>query len=280
MLVQGPNGAAHGGGRSIRARSGPRARHWRALVAASSLGCVMLAAAGCSGSGTAGPPPRTGPGFGFPLVADAPDTHIVDAPRGSLDAARLDLVSGTDTVLVSSADLGDRLFRVDTPSGAAQLPHATSRDGLVTVSLSDDPASGRSAAAPREVEIVLDAAVAWTVSLDGGATVERVDLGHARLSGLTFSAGASSITAVLPPPAGDVTVLMAGGASAYLVQAPPGVPARVVFGGGAGSAVVDGAARGGVPGGTVVSGPGWETAGKRYTFENSAGVSTFTLMRG
>jgi hypothetical protein len=73
---------------------------------------------------------------------------------------------------------------------------------------------------------------------------------------------------------------MAGGASAYVVRAPAGVPTRVTFGGGAGSAVIDGAARSGIAGGTVVSAPGWESAADRYTFDNSAGVSSFTLTRG
>jgi hypothetical protein len=227
------------------------------------LGCA-LAAAGCSDSVTR---PH--------VLPDVGSGHIVDAARGRLTAARLDLVSGTDSVLVTSADLGDRLFQVDTPAGAPQAPHATSRDGLVTVSLSDLPGGGA-----RQVRIVLNSGVAWTVSLDGGASQEHVDLTGARLRGLVFAAGSSSVTAVLPPPSGDVRVLMAGGASAYVVRAPAGVPTRVTFGGGAGSAVIDGAARSGIAGGTVVSAPGWESAADRYTFDNSAGVSSFTLTRG
>jgi hypothetical protein len=231
------------------------------------LGCT-LTATGCSNSVTR---PHLGPGFG-----DVPTAHTVDAARGTLTAARLDLVSGTDSVLVTSADLGDRLFRVDTPVGTPQAPHATSSDGLVTVSLSDLPGGG---VGGRQVRIVLNRGVAWTVSLDGGASQERVDLTGARLRGLVFAAGSASVTAVLPPPSGDVRVLMTGGASAYVVRAPAGVPTRVTFGGGAGSAVIDGASRSGIAGGTVVSAPGWDTAADRYTFDNSAGVSTFTLTR-
>jgi len=151
-------------------------------------------------------------------------------------------------------------------------------DGTVTVSLVDATGGG-----PAEVDIVLSSAVVWSVSLDGGAAEEKVDLTGARVSALNFIGGGSSISALLPAPSGDVAVRMTGGTSSFHVQTPAGAPTRVSFGGGAGTATVDGSVVQGVAGGTVMDAPGapgWSTAEDRYTIDNSAGVSAFTLTRG
>lgn len=216
------------------------------------LGCG-LALAGCSNGTT-------------------PASHTVSGPRAALTSARLDLVTGTDSVTVTSADLGNALFRATTPAKARQVPRGTSSGGVVTVSL-----GGVSGPGPAQVDIVLNSRVSWAVSLDGGASAERVDLTGARLSALTFAAGSSSIDVRLPAPVGDVPIVMRGGASDFAVQTPPGVPYQVLFGGGAGSATVEGVMRSGVAGGTVISSRNWDSAANRYTIDNSAGVSVFTL---
>lgn len=201
--------------------------------------------------------------------------HTVSAPRTTLTSTRLDLVTGTDSVIVTSADLGNKLFQATTPAGARQIPQATSNGGVVTLSLTDVPGPG-----PAQVDIVLNARISWSVSFDGGASAERVDLSGAHLSALTFAAGSSSISAVLPAPSGEVPVLMQGGASSFVVQTPAGVPYQVSFGGGAGSATIEGVVHSGVAGGTVVASPNWATAANRYRIDNAAGVSAFTLAAG
>lgn len=190
-----------------------------------------------------------------------------------LTSARLDLVTGTDSVVVTSADLGDALFHATTPAGARQAPQAHTGDGVVTVSLTDVPGSG-----PATVDIVLSSRVDWAISFDAGASAERVDLTGAHLKSLTFAAGSSSISAVLPAPLGDVPITMQGGTSSFVVQTPAGVPTRVSFAGGAGSAIIDGAVRNGIAAGTVVASPAWGAAANRYTIDNTAGVSAFTLV--
>ena len=199
-------------------------------------------------------------------------SHVVSSPRAALTSARLDLATGTDSVVVTSADLGDRLFRASTPADSRQVPQETSNGGAVTVSLADVPGSG-----PAHVDIVLSSRVSWTLSFDAGASAEQVDLTGAHLRTLTFAAGASSISVLLPPPVGDVPVLMQGGASSFHVQTPTGVPYQVAFRGGAGSASIEGDVHSGVAAGTVISSPSWDTAVNRYTIDNSAGVSAFTL---
>jgi hypothetical protein len=197
---------------------------------------------------------------------------MVSSPRAALTSARLDLATGTDSVVVTSADLGDRLFRASTPADSRQIPQATSSDGTVTVSLADVPGAG-----PAHVDIVLNSRVSWALSFDAGASAEHVDLTGAHLRTMTFAAGASTITALLPAPVGDVPVLMQGGASTFHIQTPTGVPYQVTFGSGAGSANIDGDMHSGVAAGTVIASPSWGTAANRYTIDNSAGVSAFTL---
>ena len=231
-----------------------------------------LAAAGCStGRISSSDASRTGPDQPFqtgPTLAP----HQISGARGTLTAARLDLVSGTDSATVTSADLGDALFQAVTPADARQVPQASVSGGAVTVSLKDVPGAG-----PAQVDVILNSRVDWAISFDAGASAERVDLTGAHLKSLVFAAGSSSISAALPAPSGDVTVLMQGGASKFDVQTPASVPYQISFGSGAGSATVEGVVHSGIAAGTVITSPSWGTAVNRYTITQSAGVSAFDL---
>jgi hypothetical protein len=234
-----------------------------------------LAAAGCStGRIPSFEASRSGPDQPFqtgPTLAP----HQISGARGTLTSARLDLVSGTDSATVTSADLGDALFQAVTPADARQIPQAAVSGGAVTVSLRDAPGPG-----PAQVTVVLNSRVDWSVSFDAGASAEHVDLTGAHLKSLVFAAGSSSISATLPAPSGDVTVLMQGGASRFDVRTPASVPYRISFGSGAGSAIVDGVVHSGIAAGTVITSPSWDTAANRYTIAQGAGVSVFDLATG
>lgn len=180
-------------------------------------------------------------------------------------AAELDVVGGASSVLVRSADLGTALYR-------AQDPAQVDVQGDV-MRVSVRPGG------PGNVVIDLNSAVSWRIALDGGAAEENVDLSGGRLSELDLGAGAGRITAVLPPPRGTVPVRMTGGASSFEVRLPSQVQARVLFAGGAGEATIDGAVHTGIAGSTALTTPGWSTAANRYSVENAAGVSSFTLAR-
>jgi hypothetical protein len=52
-----------------------------------------------------------------------------------------------------------------------------------------------------------------------------------------------------------------------------------VVAGGAGSVRIDGAVHTGIPGGTVYTAAGWDSATDRYLIDNTAGVSSLTLDR-
>jgi hypothetical protein len=180
-------------------------------------------------------------------------------------SAELDVVSGANTVLVRSANLGaDTLYRTETPVQVEAL------DDVMRVVV-------RPGGPPGNVVIELNSAVLWRIALDGGATEENIDLSGGRLSELDLGAGASRITAVLPRPHGTVPVRMTGGASTFQLRVPNQVEARMVFAGGAGEATVDGAVHSGIAGSTTLDTPGWSAATDRYAVDNAAGVSSFVL---
>lgn len=225
------------------------------------VGCCAVA--GCSGQQSLRPN-----GFGPTQLA-----HVITAGSDRVRSAELDFVSGATSVDVTSADLHGALYEAMTPADSNSAPVATVDGDAVRISLALTRRPG-----PAQVRIVLSSRVDWRIRLDGGASSESLELANARLSGLEFGAGCSEIEATLPRPTGTVPITMAGGASSFQVHLPSGVPARVLFAGGAGSALVDGAIRSGLAGGTVVATANWPTSSTdRYVINNTAGVSTLTL---
>jgi hypothetical protein len=192
-------------------------------------------------------------------------TGLLTADLNARRAAELDVVSGANTVLVRSVNLGPALFRTRDPA------QVDVQGDLVRVAVRPG--------APANLVIELNSAVSWRIALDGGATEENVDLSGGRLSELDLGAGAGRITAALPRPQGTVPVRMTGGASSFEVRVPDQVAARVLFAGGAGQATVDGAVHAGIAGSTTLATPGWDTAADRYSVENAAGVASFVLDR-
>ncbi len=228
---------------------------------------LVLAAgglAGCDRSNAAAVLGAPSPGGG----------HVVTADRGDLKSAGFELASGATTVVLNSGDIGGALYRVSTPAGAGVLPTAALAGGQVVVQLASSGTGG-----PSIVDVTLSSAVAWTVHLDGGATEATVDMRAGGLATLDFGAGVSRIDATVPAPDGTLLVRMAGGASEFTLHAPTGVPTRVALDGGCGTATIDGDAHTGVAGGTVYTPAGWAAATGRLDVDNTAGVSTFTLVR-
>ncbi|HEY1484523.1 MAG TPA: hypothetical protein VGF84_00385 [Micromonosporaceae bacterium] len=228
---------------------------------------LALAAAGCSDH------PAPAPSLvGHHAVVAGANGTVVSANRGSLRTADFEMASGVTTLVVHSGDLGGGLYRISTPAGAGQVPTAVVDDGQVVAQLNSSGTNG-----PSIVDVELSDAVAWTIHLDGGATVARVDMHEGGLATLDFGAGVTRIDATVPR--GAVTVRMSGGASEFDVHAPDGVPARVTMGGGGSSATIDGTQHTGIAGGTVFAPSTWPSSGPRVDVDNTAGVSTFTLDR-
>lgn len=200
--------------------------------------------------------------------------HFVTVPVGGRQEATFELVSGATSVTVRGADLGDRLFRAETPAESRQAPTATVSGDRVQLHLRDVGGGG-----PSAVDVQLNRSVRWQVRFTAGATTSVVDLRDLSIAGVEFVSGMSSIELRLPKPSGTVAVRMSGGVGRFAIQAPAGVPVRVRAGGGAGQVTVDGVPRSGLSGGTVITPEGWDSAPARYDVDNSAGVATLTVDR-
>ncbi|MBU8855828.1 MULTISPECIES: hypothetical protein [unclassified Micromonospora] len=202
------------------------------------------------------------------------DRHTVAADRGDLRSAVFVLVDGADAVRVRTADLGDDLYRVSTPTGAKVRPAVSVSDGTVTAGLAAAGGAG-----PALVEVALHDDVRWRVRLGGGAQEEVLDLRGGRIEEVELTAGTSRAEVTLPPAERTVRLAMTGGASRLLVHLAGDAPVRVRVAGGAGRMSVDGAERTGVAGGTVLTPSGWDTATDRYDVDAVAGVSDLVVDR-
>ena len=200
--------------------------------------------------------------------------RIVSGPIEGRNEARFELVSGAETVTVRSADLGEDLYRVETPAGGSLLPKANSDGDRVRVLLENTGAAG-----PASVDIQLSTKVRWQLTLAGGGLRQVVDFGGGRLTAVEFTAGSSEIAVTAPAPDGTLVIRLTAGAGQFVAHVAGGAPAQVRVGGGAGTVTVDGTVHNGLAGGTVLTPSGWDQARNRYDIDLMVGVSTVTVDR-
>jgi hypothetical protein len=193
--------------------------------------------------------------------------HTVSGDVHGRDHATLDLVTGTTSVDVRAADLGDTLYQVE----SSKTPSVNDTDDRIEVHVTGGDAS---------VTIRLNRDVRWTVRFTAGSQSNTADLRElAHLAGVEYVGGVSSIDLTLPKPGGTVPVRVDGGASAVRVHAPNGAPVRVKAGGGAGRVAIDGEEHNGVSAGASFASGGWEAAADRYDVDAVGGVSAITVDR-
>src|SRR5689334_2304274 len=95
--------------------------------------------------------------------------HEVTAPRDGRTAETFELVSGTTSVTVRSADIGSDLLRATSPE---RIPHLDRSGDVVRLRLDGGD--------PSTVDIRLSDKVRWQVRFVAGATDEQVDLRSGR----------------------------------------------------------------------------------------------------
>ena len=217
---------------------------------------------------------------GMPLVAE----------RDEVEVATLVVTDGTDSLRVTTGDLGDDLYRISAADGSGIVPRvvATAPPGPA----GDVPGDGEGAGhvvevhteaagtgGPAALLVEVNAAVRWTLRLSGGGSEALVDASAGGLEHLDVVAGLTRLETWLAPTGAPVTVTETGGASQVVAHAPPDVPVRVEAHGGAGSIEVDGAVRSGVAAGTIVAPPGWEATAGRIELVLIGGVSSVVVDR-
>jgi hypothetical protein len=227
------------------------------------LGCTA-AITGCAGSS----PPSAAPATAA--------SHVRTVARGSLRAATLDLTSGATTVTVEVTNVAGALLRVSTPATSGQRPTiALSGDGVADVGLASIGSGGSSA-----IDITLAPGIAWSIDLDGGATVENIDMRGGVLARLDLTAGVSQATIALPSRTGTQLIHEVGGASEIELRTSSAAATKVAVIGGAGRVRLGGVSHSGVAGGTTYSSPGYRTAPSRVDLELTGGVSDVDVHAG
>ncbi|MFF5173408.1 hypothetical protein ACFY3U_12300 [Micromonospora sp. NPDC000089] len=229
---------------------------------------------GVAFSGGRGGPPTVWVG-GEPAGAGAAENaaeRAATAPVGGRRRATFELVDGVIVLRLRVADLGDELYRISSPAGAALAPRPEVAGDRVRLRVVGSDGTG-----PGVVDVVLNSRVGWRLRLLAGATEQHLDLTGARLAGLELLGGASRVDLRLPVVTGTLTVRMSGGADRFAVHAPGGPPVRVRAAIGAGVVSVYGDRRDGVPAGALISSPNWDRRADRVYVDLVAGARTVTV---
>jgi DNA-binding MarR family transcriptional regulator len=215
--------------------------------------------------------------------ADAGGSYA--ARLGGVTEGRLVFVSGAPRIVVrGDATLSD-LYRAEF---AGPVPKMRVRDGVVTVGYSHITwFDWRTRVAGQNVdvsahwgkdrgEILLNAAVPWSIELRGGASQLNADLRALRLRSFEMRGGASRVELILPRPSGVVPIRMAGGLSRMSIRRPPGVAMRLEVKGGVNELEVDGESHRG-SGTIALQTPGADTQPDRYEIELAGGANKMTV---
>jgi hypothetical protein len=217
--------------------------------------------------------PRLTRGGPAPEVNAAPGDVVSTQINGRTDA-EFDLVTGTTTVNIKTADLGTDLYRISTPRGANGAPRPVHRGKLVELQIVPSGQNG-----PGVIDIQLSSKLPWRVRLTGGAATHALDLRAGSLLGFELIGGAARVDLSLPPPKGTVPLKLTGGVNQLSVHAPRDVPTRVRVGSGASNVTLDRFNRASPSPGTVFTPNGWARGADRYDLDAVAGVATLRLDR-
>jgi hypothetical protein len=206
---------------------------------------------------------------------DARGPSTVTGPRDGARTATFELLDGATLVRVRAGALGDDLFRVTVPDGGGLTPKIDRDHDDVRLRLAPDGDGGSG-----EVDVVVNADVAWALRTVGGAQDLRIDMTGGHTDSIEFAGGASRIEVALAKPAGPTPVTMTGGVDQFAVTLPAGTPVRVAAASGAGQVTLDGQTHQGVGGGQVFTAGGWQDGGAGVDVQARAGAGGITITEG
>jgi hypothetical protein len=204
-------------------------------------------------------------------VAPAPVAPLT-APLGTTRQRQLQITGGVMTLRLRTAQLGEAMYSITgldpgIPARVEDLGDST------TLILSPD------AVVTGGAEVVLNAAVQWTVKLTGGANDLDVD---ARAGGLAAVESVSPVargTLQLAKPRRPVPLTITGPVGDLTVRTPVGAPVRVRMAAGAGQATIGGTVRRNVKNGATLQERGWRGAAGRYDIRLAARANTVLVER-
>jgi TetR/AcrR family tetracycline transcriptional repressor len=191
------------------------------------------------------------------------------APLGTAAQGRLELPGGVVTTTLRGSTGSGELF-VGRYQG--KQPTVEVRGGTVRITKRFRALQFR----PEPAEVELNAGIPWNIDVAGGAWKLDADLRKLRLVAMTFHGDVSSMTLLLPPPAGTVPLRFAGAAHKATITRPPGVAARIRVKPGASKLTLD-TLRVGAAGETDWETPDFAAATDRYDVEIARGAHELTF---
>ncbi len=171
--------------------------------------------------------------------------------RFTVGAGRFELVGGATALLEARSGNADLHERVTRTNDRAEIRL-------------DQQFSGFSGG-DRTVAVKVASDIPLTIRLESGAGEFTLDLRDVRATDVRIETGASSLTLILPKPAGNVPVRIQAGASSIVIEVPPGVEAKVTTSGG----LISTSGR--------TETPGYAIATDRVTVSVEAGASSIAV---
>lgn len=149
------------------------------------------------------------------FISGAPRLSMTAAPFGPQAVARMVMETSASRLTLSRGGEDEHLVRAGFEGGA---PDIRAEDGVVTVRYRRPRLDVRS----RHARIALNAAIPWTIEVQGGVTDLVAELREVPLAGLLVAGGVNHLHLELPPPSGTVRLAIDGGTSDAIVERPAG----------------------------------------------------------
>ena len=219
---------------------------------------------------------------------DGGEPGPISIPLGGRSSATVQIDSGADAIVVSSADLGTDLAVVTAPNAKASgvRPHAEMVGDKLRV-WTEETADAKPGARV-QIDVRVARGVRWDVAVAKGARQIQLALGNGKVHSIELSGGADQADVSLPFPEGELVARVPTGMNIANFHVPSSLPVKVTFGAGAGRATVDGAERQGIAAGTTMYGTDgqkkldekrYSAAADRLLIDVRAGLGTLGLDR-
>jgi hypothetical protein len=200
------------------------------------------------------------------------------APLGNAANGRLEIVHGATRVLLRADGAMTDLVRAHFEG---PTPEVESHAGIVTIRYPRfDPGEWIQFGLMRNryaADVVLNAAIPWSIAIAHGVSKLRADLSGIRLTAFAIDGGAGGVELTLPAPEGVVPIRIGGGASNLRIRRPSGVPVRLAVKGGASKLALDDQRFGAIGGETRLNSHHDQNAIDRYEITIGGGASRLTI---
>ena len=213
------------------------------------------------------------------LPAASPQGGTSSGPLGGLTSARLALAIGSGKVTVTSADLGQDLYRASYSStGVAPSRTFAINGDTLQVKISRNFPGNVFGQGQDRLDLTLNQSIPWALTIDGAGVDGDVDLRTTGLRSLAVNSASGKLAIRLGSPTTQVPISFNGVAHDLTLSAPAGTAIRVHATGIASSVVLPGGqSLNGVVGDRSWESSGFSAATGSYSVEVNGVASKLTL---